>query len=227
MSFDLPRKAVSLRFTGEVKALEPEPKNPLGQTRPKAPPTNRSVPRTQPPTVPPPPATARNEIAPPAVPVRKPDLYTVEMQPTPFVGSRPSERAEAVAALLPAAIAAKSPEIRVQLTSISDDDHITEALDRGELGLPSVMRKGAEEAPPSAPAPKINPWSHVRSADQAPPPPERTAILAQKEKSASKGGPLSMTAWVLVAIMAGIVSYTFAPAAFSSLEKATGLVETR
>lgn len=218
MSFDLPRKAVSLRFTGEVKALAPEPKekNALGQTRPKAPVTNRSVPRTVPPPLPP--------------PERKPDLYTVEMQPTPFVGSRPSERAEAVAALLPSAIAAKSPEIRVQLTSISDDDHITEALDRGELGLPSVMRKdaGAEAAPPSAPAPKPNPWSHVRSADQAPPPPEKAALLAQKSgETATRGGPLSLAAWIVVAIMAGIVSYTFAPSAFSSLERATGLVETR
>lgn len=226
MSFDLPRRPVSLRFTGEVKALappEPRERNALGQTRPKAAPSSRSVPR---------PATP---VGPPPLPQRRADVYAVEMQPTPYVGSRPSERAEAaIAAHLPAALAAKSPEIRVQLSSISDDDHVTEALDRGELGLPSVMRNGqrAPAAPPSAPpselspAPKPNPWAHQRPADAAPAAPEKAAILPPSALAvASRGGPLSLPAWIAIAIMAGIVSYTFAPAAFSSIERATGLVE--
>ncbi|MBS2015761.1 MAG: hypothetical protein JST00_22935 [Deltaproteobacteria bacterium] len=222
MSFNLPRRPVSLRFTGELKALDPpDPKeaNALGQTRPKAPPTNRSVPRSP---------------APPPLPQRKADVYAVEMQPTPYVGSRPSERAEA-ATLLPAALAAKSPEIRVQLSSMSD--HETEALDRGELGLPSVLRSppepsvSVELAPPppsSPPPPKPNPWAHHRSADAPPPPPEKAAIATPRaQASRAAGGPLSLSAWIAIAIMAGIVSYTFAPAAFTSIERATGLVETR
>jgi len=229
MSFDLPRRPVSLRFTGEMKALEPKPKesgNGLGQTRPKAPPPSRAVPKS----IPPPPKS----VAPPPLPQRTPDAYVADMQPTPYVGGRPSERAELVAAMLPAAIAAKSPEIRVQLSSISDDDRETEALDRGELGLPSVMRGGAgTNAPVSAaanleiipPAQKPNPWAHQRAPDSAPPPPEKAAVAPPKPVELTAGGPLSWPAWIAIAIMAAIASYTFAPAAFSSIERATGLLD--
>lgn len=229
MSFDLPRRPVSLRFTGEMKALEPKPKesgNGLGQTRPKAPPPSRAVPKS----IPPPPKS----VAPPPLPQRKPDAYVADMQPTPYVGGRPSERAELVAAMLPAAIAAKSPEIRVQLSSISDDDRETEALDRGELGLPSVMRGGAgTNAPVNAaanleiipPAQKPNPWAHQRAPDSAPPPPEKAAVAPPKPVELTAGGPLSWPAWIAIAIMAAIASYTFAPAAFSSIERATGLLD--
>lgn len=234
MSFDLPRRPVSLRFTGEMKALDPKPKesgNGLGQTRPKAPPPSRAVPRS----VPPPPKS----VAPPPLPQRKPDAYVADMQPTPYVGGRPSERAELVAAMLPAAIAAKAPEMRVQLSSISDDDRETEALDRGEMGLPSVMRSGAggANAPASVnaganleilpPAAKPNPWAHQRAPDSAPPPPEKAAVIPPKPVEMTAGGPLSWPAWIAIAIMAAIASYTFAPAAFTSIERATGLLEPR
>lgn len=173
-------------------------------------------------------------VAAPPVPQRKPDAYVADMQPTPYVGSRPSERAELVASMLPAALAAKSPEIRVQLSSIPDDDRETEALDRGELGLPSVMRAGAgANAPLNAganveilpPVAKANPWAHQRAPDSAPPPPERAAVAPPKPVELTAGGPLSWPAWIAIAIMAAIASYTFAPAAFSSIERATGLLD--
>lgn len=190
MSFDLPRRPVSLRFSGEVKALEPAPKNPLGRERPK--------------TAPPP----------PPVPVRAPDLYTVEIQPTPFVASRPSERAERVA--LPAAIAAKSPEIRGQIQSLSDEDLVTEALDRGDLGLPSSVLSPRKS--PNLPVP------HFRSMEQAKAARDPTIIIAAEP---TRGGPFSLTAWLLLAILMGVASYYGAPPIFTSLEHAAGLLEAQ
>ena len=180
MSIQLPRNLKELHFTGSVKALAPErPASPLGQERPKAPPP------------------------PPPKPVRSADVYAVDMQPTPYVGARPSERAEAAKPM-------KLATARGQLASM-DEDILTEALDRDAIDavlFPVAKRANASQPPPNLPVP------HFRSAEEAKAHHAEPTIIITKAKG---GLPLGM--WLMAAVAAGIVSYQLAPQAAASVSQ--------
>ena len=181
MSIQLPRSLKELHFTGSVKALAPvRPANALGQERPKGPPP-----------------------APPK-PIRSADVYAVEMQPTPYVGARPSERAEAAKPI-------KLATARGQLASM-DEDLLTEALDREQIAaalFPVARRENASQPAPNLPVP------HFRSAAEAHAHHAEPAIIVTKPR----GGSLPLGVWLMAAIAAGIVSYQLAPQAAASVSQ--------
>lgn len=213
MSFELPRSPRSLRFTGSVRALaaspshEPDeegeeeeapepPRSALGQRRPKA----------RPPATRPPPPSVR--------PAR--DVYTAEVQPTPYFGARPSTRAERAA--LPTMNGAP-PSLRAPVAlsdvALSDDDSPTQALERDPIGF--GPRPSPQRTSPNLPVPGF------RTAAQLDPSQSPTVIVPPRSSAAT--GPLPLPIWLLVALVAGIVSYHYAPVAFTSLERAFGLVD--
>jgi hypothetical protein len=151
----------------------------LGQERPKSPP-------------------------PPPKPVRSVDVYAVEMQPTPYVGARPSERAEAANPI-------KLATSRGQLASM-DEDILTEALDRDEIDkalFPVARRENASQPAPNLPVP------HFRSAAEAKVHHAEPTIIITK----AKGGSLPLGVWLMAALAAGIVSYQLAPQAAASVSQ--------
>lgn len=182
MSIQLPRNPKELHFTGSVKALAPvRPANALGQERPKGPP------------------------APPPRPVRSPDVYAVDAQPTPYVGARPSERAEAAKPF-------KLATTRGQLASM-DEDLLTEALDRDQIDaalFPVARRANAAQPAPNLPVP------HFRSVAEAKAHHAEPTIIAAKQ---AKGGSLPLGMWLMAALAAGIVSYQLAPQAAASVSQ--------
>ena len=143
MSIDLPHNQRALHFTGSVKALAPErPANALGQERPKGP-------------LPSPGRSIGAPLAPPPRSTRTHDIYLSEAQPTPYVGSRPSERAEA---------AKKLTTMRGQLASM-DDDLLTDALDRNEIDaalFPIAKRENAGAPAPNLPVPGFRSAAEVQ-----------------------------------------------------------------
>jgi hypothetical protein len=181
MSIQLPRNLKELHFTGSVKALAPErPANALGQERPKGPPP------------------------PPPKPVRSTDVYAVDMEPTPYVGARPSERAEAAKPI-------KLATTRGQLASM-DEDLLTDAIDRDQIEaalFPVARRANASEPAPNLPVP------HFRSAAEAKAHHAEPTIIVAKRK----GGSLPLGVWLIAAIAAGIVSYQLAPQAAASVSQ--------
>lgn len=216
MSFELPRSPRSLRFTGAVRALgaSPEseasdepatelpepPKSALGQRRPRPAPASM---RPPPPSTRPPPPSIRP----------KRDVYAAEAQPTPYVGARPSTRAER--ANLPTMNGAP-PSLRAPSPSLSDDDSPTQALERDAVGFPPKT-----PAPPRT-SPNL-PVPGFRTAAEVSPAAAPTVVIAPRQPAGA--GPLPLPVWLLVALVAGIVSYHYAPAAFTSLERAAGLTD--
>ena len=180
MSIQLPRSLKELHFTGSVRALAPErPANALGQERPKAPP------------------------APPPRPVRSADVYAVDMRPTPYVGARPSERAEAAKPM-------KLATTRGQLASM-DEDLLTEAIDRVQID--AALFPVAKRANASQPAPNL-PVPHFRSVAEAKAHHAEPTIVVPKQ---TKGGGLPLGVWLTAALAAGIVAYQLAPQAAASV----------
>lgn len=197
MSIQLPRSLKELHFTGSVKALAPvRPANALGQERPKGPP-------------PPPPIRATSSrptgvVAPPPKPVRSTDVYAVDMQPTPYVGARPSERAEAAKPM-------KLATTRGQLASM-DEDLLTDAIDRDQIDaalFPIAKRANASQPAPNLPVP------HFRSAAEAKAHHAEPTIVAAQ----SRGGSLPLGVWLMAALAAGIVAYQLAPQAAASVSQ--------
>jgi hypothetical protein len=195
MSIDLPRSLKELHFTGSVKALVPErPANALGQERPKGlppPPPSRGVP-----------SRPANIVGPPPKPLRSGDVYLADPQLTPYIGARPSERSEAARPL-------KLTTARGQLVSI-DEDLLTQSLDRDEIDaalFPIARRENASQPAPNLPVP------HFRSAAEAKAHHAEPAIILK----AATGGSLPLGAWLIAALIAGIVSYQLAPQAVESV----------
>lgn len=186
MSIQLPRSAKELHFTGSVKALAPSrPANALGQERPKG-------------------ANGNPLVAPPPKPVRSGDVYVVDAQPTPYVGARPSERAEA-------AMPIKLATTRGRLASM-DEDLLTDAIDRDQIDaalFPIARRANAAEPAPNLPVP------HFRSAAEAKAHHAEPAVIVK----APRGGSLPLGVWLMAALAAGIVSYQLAPQAAASVSQ--------
>jgi hypothetical protein len=189
MTIQLPRHLKELHFTGSVKALGPSrPASALGQERPRG-------------------ANGTPLVAPPPRPVRSGDVYVVEAQPTPYVGARPSERAEAA----PAAQAMKLATTRGRLASM-DEDLLTAAIDRDQIDaalFPIARRANAAEPAPNLPVP------HFRSAAEAKAHHAEPAIIVKTPK----GGSLPLGVWLMAALAAGIVSYQLAPQAAASVSQ--------
>ena len=199
MSIDLPHNQRALHFTGSVKALAPErPANALGQERPKGP-------------LPSPGRSIGVPLAPPPRSVRANDVYLSEARPTPYVGSRPSERAEA---------AKKLTTMRGQLASM-DDDLLTDALDRNEIDaalFPIAKRENAGAPAPNLPVPGFRSAAEVQKQRTDAP-----AIIVPR----AKGGSLPLGVWIAMALIAGVVSFNFAPQAAESFSEAVRALEAR
>jgi hypothetical protein len=208
MSFELPRAPVSLRFTGALKAL--------GQERPKVPP----------------PSPGRR--VPPPLP-KSSDVYVQDVQPTPYVGSRPSERAEraALPVVVPPPLSAadqaakrlasldpKVSTVRGQLASF-DDDVQTLALDRDELGLGLGGIKLDQPAKPPAPNLPVPGFRSVEQVEQR----SNPTVVRPRRPAASSS--LSVTGWLCIAVIAAVVSYSFAPEVASGLEEAVRALSGR
>jgi hypothetical protein len=186
MSTDLPRHLKELHFTGSVKALGPSrPENALGKERPKG-------------------ANGKPLVAPPPKPVRASDVYVVDPQPTPYVGARPSERAEAARPF-------KLATTRGRLASM-DEDLLTDAIDREQIDaalFPVARRANASEPAPNLPVP------HFRSAAEAKAHHAEPVVIVK----APRGGSLPLGVWLVAALAAGIVSYQLAPQAAASVSQ--------
>jgi len=197
MSIDLPRPDRPLHFTGSVKALAPErPANALGQERPKGPP----------------PSPTRALGPPPPRSVRNGDVYIVDASRTPYVGSRPSERAEKVAK-------ANLPTVRGQLASM-DEDLVTAAFDQDEIDaalFPIAKRANATSPPPNLPVPGF------RSAKEA----EQVQAIPSVIVKPVKGGSLPLGVWLGIALIAAVVSFNLAPQAAESVTEVVRALESR
>ena len=109
--------------------------------------------------------------------------------------------------------------MRGQLASI-DDDMLTEALDRDIINqalFPIARRENASQPPPNLPVP------HFRSAAEAHAHhAERTIIVTKPPQ----GGAFPLGAWLIAALIAGIVSYQLAPQARNSLAEAVRALDS-
>lgn len=186
MSIHLPRQLKELHFTGSVKTLGPScPANALGKERPQG-------------------ANVKPLVAPPPKPVRAADVYVVDPQPTPYVGARPCERAEAARPF-------KLATTRGRLASM-DEDLLTAAIDRDQIDaalFPIARRANAAEPAPNLPVP------HFRSAAEAKAHHAEPAIIVK----APRGVSLPLGVWLMAALAAGIVSYQLAPQAAASVSQ--------
>lgn len=204
MSIDLPRPDRALHFTGSVKALAPErPANALGQERPKGPPpspTRALVPPPQPRTM------------------RQGDVYIVDAAHTPYVGARPSARADQT---VKAGKANRSnlPTMRGQLASM-DDDSPTCAIDKSEIE--AALFPVAKRAKPSSPPPNL-PVPGFRSAKEV----EQNQIVPTVIVQRPKGGSLPLGVWLGIALIAAVVSFNLAPQAAESLAEVVRTLEGR
>lgn len=194
MSIQLPRSPRELHFTGSVRSLAPErPASELGRERPKKappPPLSRSVP-------------------PPARRVRGGDVYAVDVQPTP---ARSNERAGAAP---PVSRAKKLETMRGPLVSVDEEDIQTQALDRDEIdaALFPIARRANPHPAPNLPVP------HFRSAAEAKAHHARPALVAPRPAARDRSG-LPLSVWLVAAMIAGIVSYNFAPQALETVAQA-------
>jgi|GEM_PF-1600470 len=222
MSFDLPRSRRSLRFTGSVKALAaPDTKSPqgaLGRERPKARPAGRPAARG-----------GAGAVTTPAPQTRtaRGDVYAVEVEPTPYVASRPSERAHRAERVTPEAPRSHASPARTTLPRAAmpslADEAPTQTLDRDALGIPGLQPRSAPP-PTTVDKTRVLPVPHFRSAEEALRAREPTVIVARADAG---GGPFPLTFWLAVALLFGVVTYHYAPHAMTSLERAVGLLEAK
>lgn len=193
MSFVLPRSPKGLRFTGQLRALE------LGNDAVAK--AARSLGRGRPKVMPKPAPRASVEID--------------DSVPTPFIGSRPSARAEADAMI------ARS---RGRGAARPDDDEPEEptlALDRDPI---EVVLGRAKAPPPKVSAPQggvSSPWA-ARMPKAAP----SSVIVVQEAQPSRRGrrpGGFPLVFWVVTALLVGMLAFHFVPAAFDSAFHALSL----
>lgn len=170
MSFVLPRNPRLIDWSEEPAPRASQRIRALGRERPKHEP-------------PPPPSTKP----------RGPDVYDVEMIPTPCVGSQ-------------------SP-FRAAYPSY-DDGVETQALDRDDLFAPQ---------PPKAPRHGL-PVPNFRHSSEPPGP--QVVYMPAAEPAKRSGSPaFALLLWVVVAMIAGMAAYRFAPEAVEHVEDAVKTLE--
>jgi len=102
-----------------------------------------------------------------------------------------------------------------------DEDILTEALDRAEINaalFPIARRPDSDKPSPNLPVPGFRSVEEAR-AQLAPP---RIVVAAP-----AKGGAVPLGVWLMAALVAGILSFHFAPDARDGLESAVRALETR
>jgi len=157
---------------------------------------------------------ARASKQPPAL-----DPYRADPAPTPWIGARPSVRAE-VASAAPSARASRETSGRRPRWDSIDDAAETHALDRDVLGLPKtpLVPKAPKHAGLGVP-------NFRRAA--APPEPQLVWIpaAAKKKPSASRAPGMSLLVWAFLAIVGGSVSYRYAPGVADVVMSAVHTIE--
>lgn len=171
MSFVLPRNVPKLTFTGSLKALGGE-KRDRGRPAPV-------------------PAAPRSS--------QRPAPYAGDSVPTPYMGSRPNIRAEAV----------HLPPVRGRMDSV-DDEVATVAFQRAEV----PVSRGTQ-AMPSAPKKPI-PVFNFQVAQVRPEP----LLVPLPRKPSSQRSPLLAVMWIMASILAAMGSYKYAPQIVDSLHDA-------
>ena len=114
--------------------------------------------------------------------------------------------------------------MRGSIDSVGDDDHVTLCLDRDamDIALLPDARHG-KNLPPGVNAGPNLPVPHFRSkAEVARQNHEPTVIV-----HAPKGGSLPLGVWLFAAMIAGIVSFHFAPQARESVQAAVRAIDAR
>ncbi len=102
-----------------------------------------------------------------------------------------------------------------------DDDILTEALDREEINaalFPIARRADADKPSPNLPVPHFRSAEEARAHHATP-----RVIVAAKHKS----GSLPLGVWLMAALVAGILSFHFAPEARDGVESAMRALEAR
>ncbi len=189
MSFELPRPARGLRFTGEVRAAALGHARPKSNARPK--PSGRPKPRSG------------------------PDVYQQEPAPTPYIGARPSLRAEIAAAV-------RDTPMRRPFDSL-DDLAETRAMVREDLDLPPSMPRAAK--PPRHAA--LGVPNFRRTA--APPEPAIVHLPpAAKKTTRSAGSPfMALMIWGVLALIGAMASYRYAPEILDDVKSAMKALDAR
>jgi hypothetical protein len=101
-----------------------------------------------------------------------------------------------------------------------DEDLLTQSIDRDAIDaalFPIARRENASQPAPNLPVP------HFRSAAEAKAHHREPAIIVK----APKGGSFPLGAWLLAALLAGIVSYQLAPQAVQSVAQAVRALDSR
>lgn len=102
-----------------------------------------------------------------------------------------------------------------------DEDILTEALDRVEINaalFPIARRPESDKPSPNLPVPGFRSVEEARAQLAAP----RIIVAAQP-----KGGSLPLGVWLMAALVAGILSFHFAPDARDSVESAVRALDSR
>lgn len=110
--------------------------------------------------------------------------------------------------------------MRGPLVSIDEEEIHTQSLDRDEIHaalFPVARRQNASQPAPNLPVP------HFRSAAEAKAQHAAPVIVVKPPK----GGALPLSVWLVAAMIAGIVSYNFAPQAVESVAHAVKALDQR
>lgn len=208
MSFDLPRNARELRFTGEAKVVgaDDTPKGALGKPRVRKPST--------PPARVPVGGSSRTSGT---------NVTAQSPQPTARRGAVPATRpsAEPVRIITPLPSYGQIRAPRVGPRDIDSDENPTVAMDRdGADVLPGGrLRNGppSSEAPNRPPSPvTARPIPHFRS--QPLPTPSAFPVQSPGEATSPLRASAPYAVWVLASILMGILSFHLAPEILARLD---------
>lgn len=222
MSFVLPGNARELRFTGEVKALDPKTEartdsppsgTELGKPRLRKPPA--SVRRIDTPTQvreEPPPSVAAVSVAPQSegsAPPRLPPKRSPYLPPVMIASANALEDWRTASPLeipSPARLTDPDPSI--------DEHALTTAMVRDAL---DVLPGGGFQAKPAQTRPAPIPIPHFRPRQSAIP----TQLVPARRRKVRAVSGLPLGVWVAAAIVAAIVSFRVAPEIVTRLEPPT------
>lgn len=105
-----------------------------------------------------------------------------------------------------------------------DEDILTEALDRDEINaalFPIARRPDSDKPSPNLPVPGFRSVEEAKAQLMAP------RIVMAAPRADAKGGSLPLGVWLMAALVAGILSFHFAPEARDGLESAVRALDSR